>query len=191
MTMPKNIALIGYMGVGKTTVGRALSHELHYGFYDTDAIIAQTAGKTIETIFKEDGEPAFRKMETQTLKDILDTSHPKGCVIACGGGLPLSEENQKLLKDNCFTVELICADDVLADRLEKDENNVRPLLADAPTHEELLKKIGVMKLKRKAYYDAASDIKTETDILSLEDVIDSICIFAEMWQDRQERITES
>ena len=190
MTMPKNIALIGYMGVGKTTVGRALSHELHYGFYDTDAIIAQTAGKTIETIFKEDGEPAFRKMETQTLKDILDTSHPKGCVIACGGGLPLSEENRQLLKDNCFTVELICADDILADRIEKDGADIRPLLADAPSYDDLVKKIGEMKAKRKAYYDAASDIKTETDVLSLEDVLDSIALFAEMWQDRQERIAQ-
>jgi shikimate kinase len=187
MATPQNIALIGYMGVGKSTVGRALSHKLHYGFFDTDDIIVQETGKSIEKIFEENGEAYFRKKETEVLKKILDAPAKGGRVIACGGGLPIAKENQQLLKDNCFTVELICSDDVLAERIEAD-GNVRPLLAKCASHEALLKEISKMKMTRRFYYESAADIKVETDILDMDDVIDSIMLFGEMWQNRQDRM---
>ncbi|MGN0193746.1 MAG: shikimate kinase [Pseudoramibacter sp.] len=187
MATPQNIALIGYMGVGKSTVGRALSHKLHCGFYDTDDMIVQDTGKSIEKIFAEDGEAAFRKKETEILKKILETSSENGRVIACGGGLPLSKENQELLKAHCFTVELICSDDVLAERIEAD-GTVRPLLAKAANHEALLKEISKMKMTRRFYYESAADIKVETDILDMDDVLDSIMLFGEMWQNRRDRM---
>ncbi len=187
MATPQNIALIGYMGVGKSTVGRALSHKLHCGFYDTDEIIVQETGKSIEKIFDDDGEATFRKKETEVLKEILNAPAENGRVIACGGGLPLSKENQQLLKDNCFTVELICSDDVIAERIEAD-GTVRPLLAKLSSHEALLKEISKMKMTRRFYYESAADIKVETDILDMDDVLDSIMLFGEMWQNRRDRM---
>ncbi|MDP8964255.1 MAG: AAA family ATPase, partial [Cyanobacteriota bacterium] len=65
-----NVFLIGMMGVGKTTVGRLLARQLGYGFIDTDALIEQAAGKTINEIFARDGEDAFRQLESQVLSEV-------------------------------------------------------------------------------------------------------------------------
>lgn len=85
MTVPEtNLYFVGFMGTGKTTVGRAVAQRLDFTLMDSDAEIERTAGKPIAEIFATDGEPAFRAMERQ----FIEHGHPaRRCVVACGGGL--------------------------------------------------------------------------------------------------------
>lgn len=188
MVYPKIIALIGFMATGKTTVGQALAKETGYTFVDTDEAIEESAGKTIPEIFEENGEDVFRAAETEALRQIIDQADDEpGLIIACGGGLPMSEENRKMLKDNCYTVQLLCNSDTIASRVEEQGGN-RPLLAEATDHADLVKKIDALKAKRQKTYDAISDDKAETDILSVDDVIEAVLLYAEMAENRRQRL---
>jgi shikimate kinase len=120
-----NIYLIGMMGAGKTTVGRLLAKDLKYGFLDTDAVITQAAGKSINEIFAESGEGAFRKLESDVLASV--SAHTK-LAIATGGGIVLQRENWGYLHYGLI-VWLDVPVDVLYNRLAKD--TTRPLLQDA------------------------------------------------------------
>ena len=99
----KNVILIGMPGSGKTATGMALAHLTNRTFYDTDELITQTAGKTIPEIFLEDGEPAFRQLETETLESV---SKKSGGVIATGGGIVTIPENLKLIRQNSICILL-------------------------------------------------------------------------------------
>lgn len=189
MALPHIIALIGYMATGKSTVGQAMAKACGYDFIDTDEAIVQAAGKSIPAIFEEDGEAVFRAAETETLRQIL-TAQPRnqGLILTCGGGLPLNAENRTLLADHCFTVQLIADSETIAQRVEAQGE--RPLLAAAKDHADLVARIDQMKARRKRDYKAATDINTETDILPIEDVVDSILFFAEMVQNRRERLAD-
>ncbi|MGN1171435.1 MAG: shikimate kinase, partial [Lachnospiraceae bacterium] len=92
-----NIILIGYMGCGKTTLGIRLSYHMRIPFLDTDKLIEKNENREISGIFAQDGEEAFREMETETLRTLLRDKTRK--VISTGGGLPLREENRRLLKE--------------------------------------------------------------------------------------------
>ena len=85
--MKSNIALIGFMGTGKTAVGRVLADRLSMQFIELDAIIEQRAGKTIPEIFVQDGEIAFRELEIEATRDVAEKENT---VVACGGGVVLS-----------------------------------------------------------------------------------------------------
>lgn len=93
----QNIVLTGMPGSGKSTLGKALATQLGKTFFDTDDEIVKTAGKPIPEIFRDEGETAFRNMETEVIRRI---SAEQGAVIATGGGVPLKEENMRLLKGN-------------------------------------------------------------------------------------------
>lgn len=99
----QNIALIGMPGCGKTTVGRALADLLGRPFYDADEQIEARAGRKIPDIFAQDGEAAFRKLETEVLAEL---SRQSGAVIATGGGVVTREENRDLLRQNSTVVWL-------------------------------------------------------------------------------------
>ena len=88
--MKTNIALVGFMGVGKTAVGEALAKKLDRKFVELDLLIEQRAGKPIPEIFQQDGEVAFRELEIEVTKEV---SRDKNLVIACGGGLVLNKIN--------------------------------------------------------------------------------------------------
>ena len=94
--MMKRIVLMGFMGAGKTTIGKELAAKLSWNFIDTDALIAQKYGD-IPTIFEKYGEEAFRNMETEIVKE---ASKECGCIIATGGGAILRDENVDALKSN-------------------------------------------------------------------------------------------
>lgn len=106
----RNIALIGMAGCGKTTTGKALAERLGREFVDCDDLIPVYAGKTIEQLFREDGEEAFRQVETAVLEDV---SKDSGLVIATGGGVVTRWENLPLLRQNSVTVLLDRAPDSL------------------------------------------------------------------------------
>lgn len=98
-----NIALIGFMGTGKTSIGQLLAKELEYEFIDLDIYIEKNEGISIRDIFNIYGESKFREMETKALKEVLGKENQ---IISTGGGTVIREENRKLLMDNCFVVSL-------------------------------------------------------------------------------------
>lgn len=120
-----NLYLIGMMGVGKTTVGRLLAQQLGYGFVDTDNVIVQAAGKSINEIFADEGEAAFRQLESDVLAQVCAFTK---LTIATGGGIVLRRENWGYLHHGLI-VWLDVPVDLLLTRLAED--NTRPLLQDA------------------------------------------------------------
>ncbi|TLS36346.1 shikimate kinase [Pseudalkalibacillus caeni] len=118
----KAIYLIGFMGAGKTTVGKALSDKLEVPVIDTDEYIEREKKKTIKAIFKEEGEPAFRDYESQILRML-----PKRyVVITTGGGIVTREENLTWMKQNGLVIYLYCNTEELLKRLKNDKT--RPLI---------------------------------------------------------------
>ena len=123
-----SIVLIGYRGSGKTTIGRKLASRLWQDLIDTDQLIVTKAGKNIATIFREQGEQAFRDMETEV---VLETLKLQDVVISLGGGAVMREENRFALKNSGHKViYLRCHPQVLYHRLSSDTGSslMRPSL---------------------------------------------------------------
>ena len=118
-----NIIITGFMGSGKTTIGRKLAKLIEYSFVDTDSEIEDDQGCSVSEIFKYGGEECFREMETRLLEKLKNIDNS---VIATGGGIVLSEENRKMLKGIGKRVYLRVPEEELARRLKNDRN--RPLL---------------------------------------------------------------
>ena len=118
-----NIILIGFMGAGKTTVGRKLANRLGYFFLDTDQQIEKQQGCTIEEIFRYAGEATFRDLETKLLENLQSI---RNTILSTGGGMFIRSKNQKLLKGIGKTVYLQVDTGTLEQRLQCDLN--RPLL---------------------------------------------------------------
>lgn len=150
----KNIALIGFMGSGKTTVGRILAKRLGYSFADMDEVIERKSGKAIANIFRDDGEEAFRNAETETLLEVLAKAE---VVISCGGGVILREENRSALRLNSIVVFLKAGPEEIFKRVG-NTGDMRPLLnTDNPRAA-----IERMLQDRESYYESAADIGVDT-----------------------------
>ena len=124
------IYLIGYMGAGKTTITKLLANELHLPFYDTDQEIERKEKRSVSEIFKKDGELHFRMLETKLLKTISQNS-----IIACGGGIPIHNNNMRLINSKGISIYLKASNNCLFNRL-KNEKQSRPLIENK-TDEEL------------------------------------------------------
>lgn len=160
----KNIFLVGFMGAGKSTVGKILADKTRYTFLDADKVIEEKAGTTITQIFAEHGEPYFRNLESESLEELADDSNQ---VIATGGGVVQRERNWQAIKNSGISIYLKASVETIWDRIKNDTS--RPLLqVDDPveTARELLN-------KRAEMYEKA-DIIINTDELSLEQVADNI-----------------
>ncbi|MEA5618395.1 shikimate kinase [Cronbergia sp. UHCC 0137] len=120
-----NLYLIGMMGVGKTTVGGLLAKQLGYKFIDTDEVIVQAAGKSINELFSEEGEQGFRRLESDVLAQVC--AYTK-LIIATGGGIVLRQENWSYLHHGLI-VWLDASVEILIKRLAED--HTRPLLQDS------------------------------------------------------------
>jgi shikimate kinase len=152
---PKNIVLIGFMGCGKTTIGRELHNRLGYPLIDMDQAIEKRAGKSITAIFADEGESAFREMETALLHELNDPAAPRR-IISTGGGIIGSKENRDLLRQLGYVVWLHAPTAIILERTGK--NRDRPLLnTDDPAA-----KVEALMAERKPLYDEASHIKIET-----------------------------
>jgi shikimate kinase len=124
--MPKaNIILTGFMGTGKTTVGKLLAHRLGYRFVDTDELIQERSGKTIPEIFQEMGESAFRRMEAEIAREL---AAGEGLVVATGGRLMLDPENAEVLGRRGRVFCLQAAPEEIVARVTGDAGVARPLL---------------------------------------------------------------
>ena len=123
------IYLIGYMGAGKTTITKLLANELHLPYYDTDKEIEKKEKRSVSEIFKKDGELHFRILETELLKDINQNS-----IIACGGGLPIHNNNMRLINSKGISIYLKASNNCLFNRLKNEKRN-RPLIANKSNRE--------------------------------------------------------
>lgn len=120
------VFMVGYMGVGKTTVGKKLAARLGVGFFDLDAIIVERTGLSITEIFERRGEESFRETERHHLIEVL---HKPRFVLALGGGTPAYDDNMDLMLASGTVVHLTLPMPVLISRLRQDKQS-RPLLAD-------------------------------------------------------------
>lgn len=118
-----NIFLVGLMGAGKTTVGRALARETGKTFYDSDHEVEARTGVRIATIFEIEGEARFRAREHETITDLVQLDN---VILATGGGVVLNPDNRRLLAENGTVVYLRAAIDDLLARTQNDKS--RPLL---------------------------------------------------------------
>lgn len=160
------IFLIGYMGVGKTTLGKELAAKLNYQFVDLDLYIQNRYQKTINEIFAESGESKFREIEHNLLKEVANF---EDTVISTGGGTPCFFDNMDVMKQAGMVVYLKTAPDVLLKRLYSGREK-RPLIKDK-TEAELLDFIVENIAKRDPFYSRAQ-VVFETDGLVQRSDID-------------------
>jgi shikimate kinase len=167
--LDRPLLLTGFMGSGKSSVGRILAERLGCPFVDLDAEIVAAAGRSINEIFACDGEQEFRRMESICLARVLDGS---SAVVATGGGVVIAEENRRRMRDRGVVVNLAVSLPQVLERLHGAED--RPLFsgADAANRAKLLMD------ERKQFYEDA-DIRIDTDGKSVEDVAAEILGFVE------------
>ena len=147
------IIIIGYMGAGKTTVGRALSRELGIPFYDLDWYIESRMRKTVKQLFDERGEEGFRRIERNMLHEVAEFEN---VIVSCGGGTPCFFDNMEYMNQQGQTVYLQASPEVLYGHLLMGKS-VRPLLL-GKTREELLVFIKEQLKQREPYYSQARHI---------------------------------
>lgn len=161
-----NIALIGFMGTGKTAAGKALAERLNRKFVEMDSLIKQRAGKSIPEMFSQDGEIAFRELEIEVAKEI---SKEENQVIACGGGVVLNKINIDRLKTSSVVIYLTASQDVILKRILADGES-RPLLNVADKEAEIQRLLQF----RKPFYEAAADITVDTSYMDIPSVAEEI-----------------
>jgi shikimate kinase len=164
--MKSSIALIGFMGSGKTKVGKALAQKLDKRFFELDPMIEEKAGKTIPEIFREAGEIAFRELEIAVTKEVAEE---KNAVIACGGGVVLNKINIDRLKQEAVIVYLTASPGVILKRTARDTEE-RPLLKVADPAAQIRK---LLKY-RQPFYERAADITINTSKLDINSVVEQI-----------------
>ncbi|HUT68947.1 MAG TPA: shikimate kinase [Dehalococcoidales bacterium] len=164
--MKTSIALIGFMGMGKTVVGKLLAEKLGKEFIELDAIIEKKAGRSIPEIFRKDGEIGFRELEIAVTKDVAKEMN---AVIACGGGIVLNTINIDRLRKECIIICLAASPQVIIKRTSGDTGE-RPLLA-VPDRARQIKEL--LKF-RKPFYERSADITINTSRISAESVVESV-----------------
>ena len=158
--------LIGFMGVGKTTIGKQIAALNKVIFIDTDSQIEKETSKSIKEIFETDGEIAFRKLETDTIRSIN-----RKAIIACGGGLPAHNNNIEYLKHKGTVIYLKASTETLIKRLEKNKNK-RPLISKLTNDKRLEFIRKILKEREKTYKQA--DYTIETDNKTVKEVLREI-----------------
>lgn len=156
----RNVVLIGFMGAGKTAVGREVSRRLGWAFHDTDAVVEQAAGKSVAAIFDEDGEVRFREQERRVVAQV---ARHRPAVIACGGGVATDHRNVRALARTGRIVLLEAAVDRTLARVGAGTD--RPLLRQDPS----VRAASLLEQRRPLYREAA-EIVVDTDDLTIEGV---------------------
>ena len=181
----KIIALTGFMGCGKSSVGRRLSELLCSPYMDLDAVIEERTGRSIPEIFASDGEAAFRQMELETLHNILEEVG-KQIILSLGGGTVMTAECAELVREKTLCIYLRTGVETLVDRLSS-ETEGRPLLnpeshpeaddsnnSQKKSDTDLRTRIESLISGRASTYEATAHITIDTDGLSVDDLAHSI-----------------
>ena len=157
MKPPRNIILVGFMASGKTSVGRALAERTGWAFVDADDVIVERAGKPIHRIFAEDGEPAFRELESRVIADLCAGERQ---VIASGGGAFVSPQNRDamLLGGVVFYLSASPAEILRRVQAEDVGGPIRPLLAVDDPEARIAE---LLAARRAAYAQAHHTIETD------------------------------
>lgn len=156
----ENIALIGFMGTGKSSVGRLVALHLHFDFVDTDEWIEARAGRTIAEIFAQAGEAAFRQIEKQVVSELALN---RRVVISSGGGLAAQPDNLASLKAHALIVCLWASPEIIWERVKHQTH--RPLLHDPNPME----RIRTLLAAREPFYRQA-DVLVNTEMRSVKEV---------------------
>jgi shikimate kinase len=168
----RNLVLVGFMGSGKSSVGREIARRWGFRFIDTDAAIRQKYGKSIPDIFASFGEPFFRDEENQTLHDLQKTDQ---AVIATGGGIVLQPRNHPLLRALGVVVWLTASEEVIWERVSRNQN--RPLLRTQNPRST----ISHLMATRYPLYDSLANITVETSGLTHQEVADRAVAAIRLW----------
>ena len=163
--MSNNIFLIGLMGAGKTTIGRALAKKLNRPFFDSDHEIEARTGASVSTIFEIEGETSFRKREAETIRELGSQA---GIILATGGGAVLHPETRAFLKETPSVIYLHASISHLLQRTERDKS--RPLLQTADPR----KKLEELFLQRDPFYREVADLVIETGSTNLPALVQLI-----------------
>ncbi len=167
MSRKSNIYLLGFMGVGKSSVGKLLAEKLDRQFFEIDDLIVESAGKPITKIFEENGEEHFRQLESDALKSAAEENN---AVISCGGGIVMKNENMQIISETGTSVFLSAAIDTLIERI--GDSSGRPLLNGIQDEEKFEKVKNSVALRLPKYLTA--DITLDTNDKTPEVIIDEL-----------------
>jgi len=163
----RNLILTGFMGTGKTTIGKLAAEKIKFRFVDMDDEIEQRTQRTISQIFREDGEEAFRNIESELFRELLDND---GLVIATGGATLVNSVNRTLaLEADLCTICLTASSEEIVRRVNGDEKRERPLLAV----KRPVDKVEELLIQRRPAYDAIP-WQINTDSISADEIVDKI-----------------
>jgi len=164
-----NIYLVGFMGTGKSAVGRELAERLKWHFVDLDKLIELREKRRISDIFAREGEAYFRRLEKGVLKE---TAGQNKFVVACGGGIVIDEDNIKIMKETGEIICLTASVDVILQRTAQYTH--RPLL-NVPDPKQRIKEL----LDLRAPFYARADYSIDTSRLSVKEVVEQITKYLE------------
>ena len=160
----RNLALIGFMGSGKSAVGRLVAEQLHFTFLDTDEVIETRAGKPITGIFAQEGEPVFREYERRLVEELGARSK---MVFSTGGGLPINPVNLANLKTHSLVVCLWASPETIYERVRHQTH--RPLLNNPDPLAKILQLLAI----REPHYRQA-DVLVSTELRSVKEVAQQV-----------------
>lgn len=166
--MNGRIYIVGFMGAGKTTLGKKLARKLGFDFYDTDRMLEAKYKVSIDNFFNKYGEDLFRKLEHQCLKE---TFHFDNCIVSTGGGLPCYFDSMKKINNVGISIYIELNDKAIFHRLMNSKQK-RPLL-NGKTDDELMDFISKKLEERAPHYKQASITISDIDV-SVDDIIEKI-----------------
>ncbi len=169
----RNLALIGFMAAGKTTIGRAVATRLGYAYVDTDDLIRQQAGCAIPAIFAGEGEAGFRRREREA---VAAAATRTATVIACGGGVARDPANVEVLRTRACIIWLRIGAETATGRILASGAG-RPMIDEhvaERTHEHVLARVGQLLGERNPYYAAAAEVVVDVDGHSIDDVVEAV-----------------
>lgn len=174
MSYPERVYLTGFMGSGKSTVGPILANAIGYGFADLDEHIERRAGKTIPELFEQDGEPAFRALEAELLREATERPY---VVVALGGGALVAERSRELARSSGTVIYLHVPADQLVRRLQRGSSG-RPLLTDAEggalSAKALRAQVEAMLAERLPLYRDAAHVTVDVGARRVEETVEVV-----------------